>query len=190
MEYLNNSQVQYADKLVEKFKESVFSCWFDNLSDHNKRNLALLLNNQMQHLSRLTSAQMSGLKASDVLDFACQEFKKLIAVYPENVFALPTAIAEFEYCNKAGEKKALQAISSLHKKDDKVELADTLQNYFEKNFCLKFKKEDFKIFPLLLWALPAYFDGSAEPKDCWYGTTMIVPEGEPKDETEDRQKLS
>lgn len=182
MEYLNDSQAQYADELVEKFKENVFSCWFDNLSDHNKRNLAILLNNQMRHLSKLTSAQMGGLKASDVLDFTCQEFKKLIAVYPENVFALPASIVEFQYYNKEGEKTALQVESSLKERDEKADLASTLQNYFEKNFYLKHKKEDFKIFPLLLWVSPAN-KNKDKPQEYWYGDTMIVPEGEPKKET-------
>jgi len=177
MNYLNEKQKQQADTLVEKFKEGAFSSWFDSLSNHNKRNLALLLNNQMQHLSRLTVAQMGQSSPYDVLDFTCQEFKKLATAFPENIFVLPAAIAEFEYYNKAGEKRALQVKSSFQKKEDGVELADTLQNYFEKNFCLKFKKEDFKIFPLLLWVSPTSPD--KEPQDYWYGDTMIVPEGEP-----------
>lgn len=150
MEYLNNAQVQYADELVEKFKEGEFSCWFVNLNDHNKRNLALLLNNQMKYLNRLTDVQLGGARPWDVLDFTCQEFKKLITAYPKNVFVLPMAITEFQYYNKASEKVALAVKSSLQEKEEKVELTDTLQKYFEKNFCLKFKQEDFKIFPLLL----------------------------------------
>ena len=189
MEYLNEWQKQKTDTLIEKFKEGEFSCWFDNLSDHNKRNLALLLNNQMQYVNRLTDVQMGHARPWDILDLTCQEFKKLITAYPENVFVLPTAIAEFQYYNKAGEKRALQVRSSFQRKEDKVELVDTLQNYFEKNFCLKFKKEDFKIFPLLLWVLPANIDKEdpcAKPQDCWYGDMMIVPEGEPpKEETKD-----
>ena len=186
MKYLNDSQAQYADELVEKFKKGEFSCWFDNLSDHNKRNLALLLNNQMQHLSRLTVAQMGQFKPWDVLDFTCQEFKKLIAVYPENVFALPASIAEFQYYNKEGEKTVLQVESSLKKRDEKADLANTLQNHFKKNFSLKYKQEDFKIFPLLLWALSAN-KNKDKPQDYWYGDMMIVPEGEPKEKTGDEE---
>lgn len=188
MDYLSEKQKQDADELVEKFKEGEFGVWFDNLSDRNKRNLALLLNNQMQYINRLTSVQMGMTRPWDVLDFICQEFKKLVAAFPENIFVLPTAITEFEYYDKAGEKNALQVKSSFQRKEDKVELADALQKHFEKNFCLKFKKEDFKIFPLLLWVLPANQDKEnlcTKPQDCWFGDMMIVTEGEPKEETED-----
>lgn len=188
MDYINEREKQYTEDLVEKFKEGEFSCWFDNLSDHNKRNLAILLNNQLRYVSRLTEVQLGMTRPWDVLDFTCQEFKKLVAVYPENIFVLPTAISEFEYYDKEGEKRSLQVKSSLQEKEDKVELTDTLQNYFEKNFCLEFKKEDFKIFPLLLWVLPANADKEplcTKPQDCWFGDMMVVPEGEPKEETED-----
>lgn len=190
MEYLNERQKQDAEELVEKFKEGEFSCWFTGLSDHNKRNLAILLNNQMQYINRLTSVQMGMSRPWDVLDFTCQEFKKLITVYPKNVFALPTVIAEFQYYNKASKKVALAVRSFIKEREDKVELTDTLQKYFEKNFCLKFKQEDFKIFPLLLWVLPSGINDKKfyrGPQDYWYGDTMLVPEGEPpkEEETED-----
>lgn len=177
------------DKMITDFEDNTpFGVYFDELSTHNKRNLAILLKNELNYVSKLTEIQLGPYKPFDVADFVCKEFKKLAFNFPTNIFALPTAITNFKYYNKDGEKTDLCIKGGIRSKGC-TELSDTLKAEFNryKDLDNSRKLEGFYIFPLLLWLLPTKpitVDGftTVKPEDCWFGDTMYVVEGEPKKE--------
>lgn len=185
MDYVSDAQASYLDSLVDKFREGTFGVWFKDLNDHNRRNLACLLNNQMNYVNRLTEMQMGKYKPFDVLDFVCQEFKKLAFCFPENIFAMPNAVSEFKYYNENGEPTILAVKSILTPKGDK-EFTETLKAKLDRD-ALAFKPKDFYIFPLLLWVLPSTspLESAYGAQDYWFGDTMFVKEGKPKEETKE-----
>lgn len=177
------------DKMVIDFEDNTpFGVYFDELNTHNKRNLAILLKNQMTYVKRLTEVELGTNKPFDIIDFACKEFKKLAFNFPTNIFALPVAVTNFKYYNKDGEKKDLCIRGRLRSKGY-TELSDTLKAEFNRYEDLdgSRKFESFYVFPLLLWVCPTKpitIDGliTTKPEDCWFGDTMYVVEGEPKKE--------
>ena len=184
----------WIDELVMSFQENTpFGVWFDELNTHNKRNLAVLLNNQTQYVDRLTEIQLGSVKKFDVLDFVCQEYKKLAYNFPTNILALTNAVSGFNYYDLDGNKQSLLVRSHLLPKGD-LELSDTLKikynNY--KNLDSSRKFESFYVFPLLLWVLPAkkesplFYDTNNKPQDYWHGEVMYINEGQPKEDKDGR----
>ncbi len=184
----------WIDELVMSFEENTpFSVWFNELNTHNKRNLAVLLNNQTIYVDRLTEVELGNVTKFDVLDFVCQEYKKLAYSFPTNILALPNALSGFSYYDLDGNKQSLLVRSQLYPKGD-LELSDTLKNKYNryKELDTSRKFESFYVFPLLLWMIPAkknsplFWSTDSKPQDYWYGEFMYINEGQPKEDKNGR----
>ena len=185
----------WIDGLVMSFEENTpFSVWFNELNTHNKRNLAILLNNQTHYVDRLTEVMLGNITKFDVLDFVCQEYKKLAYNFPTNILALPNAVSGFNYYDLDGNKQSLLVRSQLYPKGD-LELSDTLKNKYNryKELDASRKFESFYVFPLLLWTMPIkkesplfWYNANSKPQDYWHGEFMYINEGQPKEDKNGR----
>ena len=110
-----NTGLEYLSKNINTWTKSpVFSSYFEELKEQDELNLSILLTNQVNYLSRMTSNQLDEFapdKPADVLIKVCENYLDLIKEFPKNVYAMPTAAVSIEYINKVGKPIDMQIVA-------------------------------------------------------------------------------
>lgn len=183
MRIYNTRQLEYLSKGIDTWKNSpVFSSYFKGLEYQDELNLSILLANQANYLSRMSSNQLDDFapdQPADVLEKVCKNYLDLIKKFPKKVFAMPTAAVSVEYISKAGKPVETSVVAEIQPigPHTKVGLADSIQERWQEFYNEDNTKDLSKFYILiLLLRVPA---GQAANVDSWYGNLLYIDESDP-----------